>query len=85
MKVQYVPQDDSQRGLAAPIVDAHDHWLVPPRFVVPGHPDCVMTLHPHQYITLHEVRDRHWIQFMRAHNDFVVVNSSPHPEAGIWR
>lgn len=66
-------------------MDLHDRWLVGPHYVPLNDPDCCMTLTPGQFLDLHEVRDRHWIEWMRSSPDFKVVNSAQHPEAEMWR
>ena len=81
MKLQFVPHGDSSpRGIAAPIVDLHDTWLVAPRYVPVDHRDCCMVLTPGQFLDLHEQRDRHWVQWMGSNPDFVKVNSKRFPE-----
>ena len=70
--------------MAAPIVDLHDRWLVGPRYVEVTDPNCAMVLTPGQFLDLHEIRDRHFIEWMRSNPDFKIVNSSRHPEAELW-
>lgn len=81
MRLQFVPHGNNQpRGVASPIVDLHDRWLCPPRYVGVDDPDCCMILTPGQFLDLHEVRDRHWIAWMGASPDFLKVNPQRHPE-----
>jgi hypothetical protein len=80
MKLQFLPHDREPRGVAAPVVDAHDRWLIPPRFVPADDPQAAMVVTHGQYLDLHEIRDRHWLEWMRSHPDFMVVNRSRHPD-----
>lgn len=81
MKLQYVPHGNSPVGYLGPIVDLHDRWLVPPRLTSPDAPDVALVIKPGDFIDLHEIRDRHALEFMRAHRDFRMVNASHHPES----
>jgi hypothetical protein len=83
-KLQYLPHGNEPAGYVPPIVDLHDRWLVPPRLAPPDAPEAAMVLQPGQFIDLHEIRDRHFLEWARSHHDFKVVNSSPHPEAALW-
>lgn len=83
MKLQY--HGHAPAGYSPPICDLHDRWLVPPRLTTPDEPDVALVLKPGDILTLHEQRDRHFIEWARAHQDFKVVNSSPHPEAALWK
>jgi hypothetical protein len=82
MKLQFHGHDTI--GVAAPILDLHERPLVPCRYVPPDHPDCCMVLKPGQILDLHEIRDRHWLDWMRVNPDFLQVNASPHPDAAMW-
>lgn len=85
MKLQYVGHGDDPVGLVPPICDLHDRWLVPPTLARPDAPGVVKVLKPGDFIDLHEVRDKHWCDFLRSHRDFKVVNAGNHPELHGYR
>jgi hypothetical protein len=82
--LQFVPHDGQVHGYAGPVVDLHDRWLVPPRYVPVDHEDCQMVLRPGELITCHERRDQHFLQWARVNPDFKIMNAAPHPEAALW-
>jgi hypothetical protein len=80
MKLQFVPHGNEPLGVLPAILDLHERPLVPFRFAPPDTEGVAVVLQPGQFIDLHEIRDRHFLEWARSCTDFVVVNKSRHPE-----
>jgi hypothetical protein len=79
-KLQYLPHGNEPMGVLPAIMDLHERPLVPFRFAHPSAEGVAVVLQPGQFLDLHEVKDRHFLEWARSHPDFKVVNSQRHPE-----
>src|SRR5258707_9896630 len=71
-KLQYHGADPV--GYLHPILDLHERPMVSARLTAAfDDPNVAMVIQPEQYILLDEVRDRHALEYMRSHRDFVLL------------
>jgi hypothetical protein len=59
-----------------PILDQHERPLISARMSTPDDPDAALVILPEQYAELDELRDRHALEYMRCHKDFVLLRAT---------